>query len=202
MGPPPIGSSPVAPRQGARVPLWLCLLLVVVAAAGGCGVRWSFTSHDEADLDRNDAYLAPPFEETPSSALPPPGVMQPVDPAAARESIRRAVDDAYSSGDRAVAEAAIDDATGLAEVRASLPSVPVGGRFGPTGVQASIDAVVFVSAAEATYRYTLRTDISGGVVIDGRIGTAVLKGDRWVVTRETVCADLSVANLVCPPRPR
>ncbi len=89
----------------------------------------------------------------------------------------------------------VDDGTDLAdaiaEARRRHPNIPRGTR---------VERIRFLDAdsAEFTFQVILRT-LGPGIAFEGR---AVRRGDRWLVTRDTVLGMLERAGLSVPPRPR
>jgi hypothetical protein len=129
--------------------------------------------------------------------LPPPGAEQPADPAAARAEIERLFGVRY--GDRTDEErlAGLDDPTGMREVYEQLRTGPYAEQV--LGSRVVFRDLVFLSATRAAVQYI--TEIPG-YPPDGvgqQFGEVVFVDGRWKLTRESVCRDVQLAGITCPP---
>jgi hypothetical protein len=129
--------------------------------------------------------------------LPPPGAEQPADPAAARAEIEGLFGVRY--GDRTDEErlAGLDDPTGMREVYEQLRSGPYADRV--LGSRVVFRDLVFLSATRAAVQYI--TEIPG-YPPDGvgqQFGEVVFVDGSWKITRESVCRDVQLAGITCPP---
>lgn len=127
--------------------------------------------------------------------LPEPGG-QPADVVAAEQEVREThallVDRSIPDEERP--RDLLDDYTG---VDAAVDQMNAG-NFAESAAAATytIDEVVFTDPATAWFRYTI--DAPTGTFA-GRFGQAVFNGDRWQVTRQTICQDLALASGMCDP---
>ncbi len=127
--------------------------------------------------------------------LPPAGTA-PADATLARAHVADAFATAYDFfAPPAQRKASVDDPAGLEAVVATAQTGPYASAL--DDVRVDITEVVFTSATEAAVLY----DLAGDHVTyaTGRIGHARLVDGRWKVTRATVCADLALAQMTCPP---
>lgn len=136
--------------------------------------------------------LLPPLDEVPGQ----PRGAEPADPRAARLHIAQAYAVAYDYTqpvDRRTA--AVDDARGLPDAVGQA----VAGPFGSIALQAGahVVAVSFTAPDQAVVAYEL--EVSGNPW--RRRGTASLVDGTWRVSRSTICADLALAEVHCPPIP-
>lgn len=138
-----------------------------------------------ASVEYRDACQPPP------PALPPAGE-QPADPEAARAAVDAAWATVHGGRDGLGHDeraAAVDDTTGLDDAWTVLES----GEYADAAATSSstFRELVFVSPAEAWFRYDIETTITN---FYDRYGRAVLGDDGvWRITRQTVCQDLSLA---------
>lgn len=134
--------------------------------------------------------LLPPLDQVPGQTLGE----QPANPVAARLQIAQAYAIAYDfSQPDEVRTAMIDDPRSLdATVRQAA-----GGNFGSLVLQAGaqVQAVSFSAPDRAVVAYDLV--VSGSPT--HRKGTARLVDGTWRVSRSTICADLELAKVHCPP---
>jgi hypothetical protein len=129
-----------------------------------------------------------------SCVLELPTGPQPEDPVAARTGVVQAFDRTYG-GDAAVSSGApvlIDRPDGLDEVTERARRGSQGKYIGTT--TAVVTQVSFDRPDHAWVLYELRYE---GNTINRRRGQAVLVDGTWKVTRETVCADLALAQATC-----
>ncbi len=137
----------------------------------------------------------PVLVPAPDQPLPAPGE-QPADAAAARTAIEKAFSVAYDGGisDSAAKIAAVEDG------EAVLPVLEAGsnGAFAEQvkSASAKVLEVVFTSPTEAAVRYDIVTSTSR---FNGLIGGAVSVNGSWKVARSTMCKDISLAGVSCPP---
>jgi len=130
----------------------------------------------------------------PATCLPPlPTGPPPTDPVAAEAAVRAAANLAYDPNAGASRLDAIDDPRGVAEANAEVLAGPYADAAATT--TATIREISFDRPDHAWFRYGL------SVGFGDRTGEAVLIDGRWKVTRATVCADIALANVTCPPLP-
>lgn len=130
-----------------------------------------------------------------AESLPAPGP-GPANPASARAAISRAFDDAYDyAGSPQRRRAAVDDPAGLDGPVGQISSGPYAAIA--KSIRVRIIEVVFTRPDRAAVLYDL-TGVPGSIGA-GRIGHARYVDGRWKVTRATVCADLSLGEVHCPP---
>jgi hypothetical protein len=129
--------------------------------------------------------------------LPPPGTEQPTDPAAARAEIEGLFGVRFADRTDDERLANLDDPTGMREVYEQL-------RSGPYAEQALESRVVFrdltfLSATRAAVQY--ETEIPGypPQPFGQQFGEVVLVDGTWKLTRESVCRDVQLAGVTCPP---
>lgn len=125
--------------------------------------------------------------------LPAPGP-GPAEPVAARTEITRAFAVAYDfAAPPDARRAAVEDPAGLEPVVERVmdgPYAAIAAQVTPHIVE-----VVFTSPTSAAVLY----DMDGiGPNISGRVGEARFVDDHWKITRDTVCADLALAEVHCP----
>ena len=89
---------------------------------------------------------------------------------------------------------AIDDPRGLPEAYAELTAGPYAAQAATT--TAAVGEISFDRPDHAWFHYVL------SVGFGPRTGQASLVDGRWKVARATVCADLALAEVTCPPIPR
>ena len=129
--------------------------------------------------------------------LPPPGAEQPADPAAARAEIERLFGVRYADRTDEERLAGLDDPTGMREVYEQLRTGPYAEQV--LGSRVVFRDLVFLSATRAAVQYT--TEIPG-YPPDGvgqQFGEVVLVDGKWKITRESVCRDVQLAGITCPP---
>jgi hypothetical protein len=126
-------------------------------------------------------------------ALPAPGE-QPADVAAAREAVRIALETVFSGDNpREVRLSAIDDASNL---DAAMAQAREAYTEASTTSEAEIGEIVFTDPTHASFLFRLR--YTGAPILASRLGSAVLVGDRWFITRSTLCEVLAQAGATCP----
>lgn len=171
--------------------------VVDVPAQGDPGRPW-WTPQEAPECQMvGPGGVVPPPEPVPPPTLPEPGDEQPDDPDAAEREITAAFESLYSlpESEDLARLAVIDDPTGvLAALETTRNSSLVEGLDG--GISVTIDELVFTSAAEAQFRYTLR---AGTFAFGDVFGRARLIDGVWKITRATYCADLARAGGVCGP---
>ncbi len=129
-------------------------------------------------------------------ALPAAGP-GPRNAAAARTEIGRAFATAYDfTASSSARRISVDDPTGL---DAAVTQVASGlYRDLALSTEPRIIKIVFTAPTRAAVLYDLSgVPVSMGA---GRIGHVRLVDGRWKITRGTVCADLALAGVHCPPR--
>jgi hypothetical protein len=129
--------------------------------------------------------------------LPPPGAEQPADPAAARADIGRLFGVRFADRTEEERLANLDDPTGMREVYEQLRTGPF--REQVLGSRTVLGDLVFLSATRAAVQYI--TEIPG-YPPDGvgqQFGEVVLVDGAWKITRESVCRDVQLAGITCPP---
>jgi hypothetical protein len=123
----------------------------------------------------------------PDSTGPPPA-----DEASARTAITAAITTAFSPPPEA-ASAVIQDGAALAEIRqaAADRNPQYVGKL-----STRIDEIRFVDASHAAVKFALLFE--GNDLVPSGVGTAVLEGNTWLVTRDTVCRLLQLGGTYCP----
>lgn len=128
----------------------------------------------------------------PPPALPNPGE-QPADPATAEAEVVALMNGLYGE-DREPGSGStfLEDDTGVAEAR---EQVAEGGFSGEADTaKAVVEELVFTDPDETWFRYRVETSGTG---LSDRYGIAVLIDGTWLITRNTVCQDLSMAGGDC-----
>jgi hypothetical protein len=137
-----------------------------------------------------DSACSPPPPAPPS--LPEPGA-QPEDRPAAEAAVVAAFGRAFGGDDPDANLQAIDDPSGLADIREQLrqryPEM-LGGR-----VTYEITDVVFTSPAEASYYF--RPVIEDYNELPQQIGRARVVDGEWKITRDTACAMFGLGGITC-----
>lgn len=147
-------------------------------------------AHDEIGTWNDPEYAA--SCSPPPPALPDAGE-QPADPAAAEAEIVAAMSQLYGSqADSDGALDLLDDATGVAEAREQVRSA--GYATEASNADAIVEELVFTTPTEAWFRYRVET---GGIGLNERYGIAVQIDGAWLITRATICQDLSMAGGSC-----
>jgi hypothetical protein len=137
------------------------------------------------------------FPPQPVETLPKPDGPPPSNEARAREDVIEAftVVSAGSSTDEERL-ARVDDSEGLAELRrqvlVNFPQAPL------DEISVRVEEVRFLNQRTAAVRYAIVLPGYSIPEFPNRIGRAVLVGDTWKVTRQTVCADLLLGGVTCP----
>lgn len=153
------------------------------------------------ESDGSGGFYDPEYRESctpPPPALPDAGE-QPADPAAAEAEIVSTMAQLYDVELREDPEAVLlNDDTGVEEAREAAFE----GGFSAEAQSASaiIDELVFTTPTEAWFRYQVETggiDRPSTVSLSNRYGIAVLIDGKWLITRDTVCQDLAMANGDC-----
>lgn len=129
--------------------------------------------------------------------LPPPGDEQPADPAGARAEIEQLFGVRYSDLTDADRIARLDDPTGMREVYDRLVNSSY--REQVLGSRTVFHDVVFLSATRAAVQY--ETEIPGypPQAFGLQFGEVFLVDGRWKLARESVCRDVQLAGITCPP---
>jgi hypothetical protein len=144
------------------------------------------------------------FTESPEAAcfgpqeLPPPGPEQPADPAAARAEIALLFGVRYSDMTDDERLARLDDTRGMREVYDQLVNSS-GFREQVLGSRTIFHDLVFMSATRAAVQY--ETEIPGyqPQAFGLQYGEVVLVDGSWKLSRESVCRDVQLAGISCPP---
>lgn len=133
----------------------------------------------------------PPAPAAP--ALPAPGE-QPPDVTGAREAVRIALETVFSGDNpREVRLSAVDDPSNL---DAAMAKAREAYTEASTTSEAEIGEIVFTDPTHASFLFRLR--YTGAPLLASRLGSAVLVGDRWFITRSTLCEVLAQAGATCP----
>jgi hypothetical protein len=128
----------------------------------------------------------------PTQQLPPPGVEQPADPAAARAEIEGLFGIPFSERTDEERVADIDDPTGMLEMYERLRNSSFASDV--AGSRTVLDDLVFLSATRAATRYHIELP---GRTINNEFGEVVFVDGRWKVTRASVCQAVSLAGVSC-----
>ena len=129
--------------------------------------------------------------------LLPPETDAPSDRAAAVAEIEAAYTTAYDAGAPAAErEASVEDIEVIGAVAANAQTGQYADAVAAT--TATVTDVSFDGPGHAWVRYDLDVPT---LPLGPRLGEAVVVDGRWVVARATVCADLALAGLTCPPLP-
>ena len=129
--------------------------------------------------------------------LPPPGIEQPVDPAAAQPQIEAAFAALYAPGDPAADVLAyVDDPFAMRETFTNARATDQWDAIGFDRTAATIEEIVFLTSVEAAFEYELH-----GPTLDQDelFGRARLVDGTWRLTRGTICRDLANVGIECPP---
>jgi hypothetical protein len=129
--------------------------------------------------------------------LPPPGDEQPADPAAARAEIERLFGVRFADRTDEERLANLDDPTGMREVYEQMRNGPYAQQV--LGSRPVFQDLVFLSATRAVVQYD--TEIPGYPpdAFGQQFGEVVFVDGRWKITRESVCRDVQLAGVSCPP---
>jgi hypothetical protein len=129
--------------------------------------------------------------------LPPPGDEQPADPAAARAGGEQLFGVRYSDMTDDDRLARLDDTTGMREVYERLVNSSY--REQVLGSRTVFHDVVFLSATHGAVQY--ETEIPGypPQAFGLQFGEVFLVDGRWKLARESVCRDVQLAGITCPP---
>lgn len=127
--------------------------------------------------------------------LPPAG-RAPADATRARSEISQAFATAYdASAPVAARRASVDDAAGLDAVVTAAQSREYSTVV--TDLRVRVAEIVFTAPDTARVLYDLVG--KNTTYIRGRLGTVRLVDGRWKVARDTVCGDIGLVGLRCPP---
>ena len=125
-----------------------------------------------------------------------PSGTPPADPAGATAAVTTAYATVYDATAPKIAKGVlIDDPHGLDVVTESARGTAASAI---STVRAKVTEVSFDRPDHAWVRYDL-TGANPLVDLRGSIGEAVLIDGRWKVTRTTICRDLALASVICPP---
>jgi hypothetical protein len=140
------------------------------------------------------AASARPGDDAVADGLSPPVGPPPIDEADARVAVTTAAmtwSEAVSTGGARFD--LVDDPHGLdvalSEARRNFPQEVAGSTV-------QVGEVRFLDATHAQFIYSLT--VPGRTFAD-RVGQAVLIDGMWKLTRETICNDLQLASVTCPP---
>jgi hypothetical protein len=130
--------------------------------------------------------------------LPKPDGPPPANKDRAREEVVEAFTVAYAgSGTGEERLSRIDDSEGLEELRRQVlvqfPQTPL------DELTVRVEEVRFLNRRAAAVRYAIVLPGYSIPEFPNRTGRAVLVGDTWKVTRETLCTDLLLGGVTCPP---
>lgn len=160
---------------------------VEIEGGSAAGAVSSGSVGDWNDAEYREACTPPP------PTLPDPGV-QPDDPEAAETAIAAAMTGLYDFADDVPSDRYVDDPAGVDDAGLAVRDGSMGEQV--EGAQPVIEELVFTSPTEAWFRY--RIDYPDAAVLLGqRFGIAVLVGETWKITRDTVCQDLSLGGGDC-----
>jgi len=131
------------------------------------------------------------------SATPKARRAAPSDEDRARDKVTEAFEVAYAgagTGEKRLSR--IDDSEGLEELRQQVlvhfPLTPL------DDLRVRVERVRFLNRKTAAVRYTIVLPGYSIPEFPNRIGHAVLAGNTWKVTRQTVCNDLTLGSVSCP----
>ncbi|MGH9015727.1 MAG: hypothetical protein ACRDZ1_17565 [Acidimicrobiia bacterium] len=130
--------------------------------------------------------------------LPEPDGPPPADDAQARDGVIEGLTVAYAGASTPEERLSrIDDPEGLEgarqEVLVHFPLVPL------DQVSVRVEEVRFLNPTTAAVRYTIVLPGYSIPEFPNRICQAMLVDDTWKVTRDTVCHDLALGGVTCPP---
>jgi hypothetical protein len=142
---------------------------------------------------RSPPTTAPQQTPPPPSTLPPAG-KPPADEDAARKSVHEAYEGVYAAN-ASIQDVVkfVDDTHGLEQAITQLDQNIPNAR--PT-LSIDIREIRFVNPNEAAVLYDIR-DANGAWL--NRVGKSVPVNGKWMVTRETVCRDITLGMTKCPP---
>lgn len=172
---------------------WALLAAVVLAVGAVAFVVGAYIVKPQETVQLEIPATGVAFPPT----LPEPDGPPPAEEARAREDVIAAftVTSAGTSTDEERL-ARVDDSEGLAELRRQVlvhfPQAPL------DQISARVEEVRFLNRRTAAVRYAIVLPGYSIPEFPNRIGRAVLVGDTWKVTRETVCADLLLGGVTCP----
>ena len=127
-------------------------------------------------------------------SLPEPGE-QPADVAAATDAIRVSLETVFGGANsRAVRLSAVDDASNLDDAMGTAAKLYAEAT---KTLEAEMGEIVFTDPTHASFLFRLR--YTGAPLLPSRKGSAVLVGDRWLITRSTLCDVLAIAGATCGP---
>jgi hypothetical protein len=128
-------------------------------------------------------------------SLPQPGAEQPADPAAARAEI--ASHFGGPAGTKKVGDVLgnLDDPRGMEDVWNQLITGPFGKEA--QAAETIFRDLVFLSPTRAAVQYDVH--IPNYTDFNGRFAEYVLVDGTWKETRESLCRDISLAGITCPP---
>ena len=192
----PTGSDTAAPVASEAGPVVVLLVPGPITDDLQLEFQRSNGTQTATPSDLMDTWNSPEFRDAcqpPPPALPEPGE-QPADAAAAEAAVRASFA-TIRAEDIAARLPVIDDVTGIETAWAEIAA----GQYAEAaaGATFAIRDFVFSSPTEAWFRYDIES--SAGFFSD-RYGRAVLGDDgTWLITRDTVCQDLSLAMAPCDP---
>jgi hypothetical protein len=185
---------------GGTVPLkvfWALLAAVVLAVGAVAFVVGAFVVNPRETVRVQVPATGGVYAPAQVARLPKPDGLPPADENRARDEAIDAFEQAYagaSTGEERLAH--IDDSEGLEELRQQVlvhfPLTPL------NELSVRIEQVRFLNRKTAAVRYTIVLPGYSIPEFPNRLGRAVLVGDTWKVTRQTLCNDLSLGSVTCP----
>ncbi len=150
----------------------------------------------EADLSLYGGYLgmSDPGCSAPQE-LPAPGAEQPADPEAARAEIASHFGGAGGASKVSDILGNLDDPRGMEETWNELLNGPFAEQAKKAETQ--FRDLVFLSATRAAVQYDVH--IPDYMDFDNRFAEYVLIDGQWKETRESLCRDIALAGVTCPP---
>jgi hypothetical protein len=177
--------------------VWALLAAVVLAVGTVAFLVGAFLVNPRetvrVEVPATDALFAPEqVAPLPTADGPPPA-----DEDRARDEVTEAFEMAYAgAGTSEDRLSRIDDSEGMEELRrqvlVSFPLTPL------DELSVRVQEVRFLNRGTAAVRYTIVLPGYSIPEFPDRIGQAVLVGDTWKVTRQTVCNDLTLGSVSCP----
>ncbi len=171
-------------------------VLRLESSSGGAGVSSNSSSSVSSSASGSAVagMCASRVLPMPDQPLPEPGE-QPADPTAARAAIELAYSVSYDGTKSPEEKSQYQEApTGIA------PDQITAAGYGDqvAGASATVTDVVFTSPTTASVRYDIAV-ANWANQFPGRVGGAVLVDGTWKVARSTICTDISLAGVTCPP---
>jgi hypothetical protein len=175
---------------------WTLLAAVVLAVGAVAFVVGAFIVNPQETVRIEVPATGVPFPEQ-VAPLPKPDGPPPADEDRAREEVTAAFTEAYAGRGTATERLSrIHDSEGLEQLRQQVlihfPLTPL------DDLSVRVEIVRFLNRKTAAVRYTIVLPGYSIPEFPNRIGRAVLVGDTWKVTRQTLCNDLTLGNVSCP----